>query len=402
MVYAVSDHSATAIQIVALSIFLVVTVIWAARLAGESIFEEVRENTWDIQKLSSLGPWMMTWGKLLGATIYGWYGGAICLLVFIASPGDLPGRMTIAAICLCAAVLAHSSTLLSALLSIRRPGANKSATGNFVTFVSLVAIATLLVNGQALSENILWYDKQYAFPDFLLYSIFVFALWTTVGAYRLMCSELQVRTAPSVWAGFTVFMGAYAAGFAKPSSTLEPASIVLSVCFGTALTLTYVAVFWDPKNLLVFRQIKLLVQRRNWRRVAEELPAWSVSLTIAVLIAIALLISAEQVPVAEQQSVYLGTFALPLIVLTARDVALLHYFAFSADARRPELAMLVYLALLYWLVPGLLRLLDLQILAKLVLPPVMAQPGFSLLVASAHLILVLWLLRTRWQGRLAQ
>ena len=33
-----------------------------------SIAWEIRERTWDQQRLSSLGPWQMAWGKLLGTT----------------------------------------------------------------------------------------------------------------------------------------------------------------------------------------------------------------------------------------------------------------------------------------------------------------------------------------------
>ena len=55
--------------------------------AGASVIDEITEHTWDQQRMSALQPWAMTWGKLAGATSYGWYGGLICLLV--AVPGAL-------------------------------------------------------------------------------------------------------------------------------------------------------------------------------------------------------------------------------------------------------------------------------------------------------------------------
>ena len=56
--------------------------------AGASVIDEITEHTWDQQRMSALQPWAMTWGKLAGATSYGWYGGLICLLV--AVPGTMP------------------------------------------------------------------------------------------------------------------------------------------------------------------------------------------------------------------------------------------------------------------------------------------------------------------------
>ena len=55
--------------------------------AGASVIDEITEHTWDQQRMSALQPWAMTWGKLAGATSYGWYGGLICLLV--AVPGAM-------------------------------------------------------------------------------------------------------------------------------------------------------------------------------------------------------------------------------------------------------------------------------------------------------------------------
>src|SRR6185312_4131289 len=62
--------------------------------ASDAVTEEVRARTWDWQRLSTLGPWQMTWGKLVGATALGWYGAAWCIaamavaqLSFASKPG---------------------------------------------------------------------------------------------------------------------------------------------------------------------------------------------------------------------------------------------------------------------------------------------------------------------------
>ena len=45
---------------------------YASVLAARSLSEEVRQHTWDWQRLSALTPWQMAWGKLLGATVPAW------------------------------------------------------------------------------------------------------------------------------------------------------------------------------------------------------------------------------------------------------------------------------------------------------------------------------------------
>ncbi len=61
---------------VAVVLYYFIVVIWGARNAALCVVGEIRERTWDLQRLSSLGAAEMTWGKLFGATAYNWYGGA--------------------------------------------------------------------------------------------------------------------------------------------------------------------------------------------------------------------------------------------------------------------------------------------------------------------------------------
>ena len=67
----------------AMTLFLIITLLWGARQAMDSVAEEYRDRTWDTQRLSALSPWQMVWGKWLGCTIMVWYAGLICLLVYL-------------------------------------------------------------------------------------------------------------------------------------------------------------------------------------------------------------------------------------------------------------------------------------------------------------------------------
>ena len=86
--------------------------------------------------------------------------------------------------------------------------------------------------------------------------------------------------------------------------------------------------------------------------------------------------------------------------MALRDIALLHYFGFAQKSQRPELTTLVYLALLYWLIPGLLKLMQLDGVAMLFLPPVSARPLVSIAVICLHLSVIGFLLFKRWRRRM--
>ena len=64
-------------------IFYAIVVVWGTRNAATAVVGEIRDRTWDMQRLSSLSAATMTWGKLFGSTIYNWFGGAICLAVLL-------------------------------------------------------------------------------------------------------------------------------------------------------------------------------------------------------------------------------------------------------------------------------------------------------------------------------
>ncbi len=58
--------------------YCVFTYIWSTRLAAETVIREINANTWSFQVMTSMSPVKMAIGKLLGSTIYIWYGNFIC------------------------------------------------------------------------------------------------------------------------------------------------------------------------------------------------------------------------------------------------------------------------------------------------------------------------------------
>ena len=101
--------------------FAAIVLLWGTQLAGASVVEESRDRTWDAQRMSAIGPWTMTWGKLLGAPAFAWYGGLILLLIFLTTGSDLkvPVIQT-AAVMICSAILMHATALNASVLAARK------------------------------------------------------------------------------------------------------------------------------------------------------------------------------------------------------------------------------------------------------------------------------------------
>ena len=105
----------------ALILFSLLAFLWGTRLASEALITEIREHTWDSQRMSVIGPWSMTWGKLLGSTIYPWYGALICLLVYLTSKPALGLSVIETAVLMVGSgLLGQAIGLLSSLQAIRK------------------------------------------------------------------------------------------------------------------------------------------------------------------------------------------------------------------------------------------------------------------------------------------
>ena len=67
--------------------YILVVLFWGSRIAAAAMVREIVDKTWDQQRLSSMGAWGMTWGKLFGSTSYVWYGCGLLLAVALISLG---------------------------------------------------------------------------------------------------------------------------------------------------------------------------------------------------------------------------------------------------------------------------------------------------------------------------
>jgi hypothetical protein len=365
------------VHTVALTIYFFLVHLWGTRLASEAVSEEVRDRTWDLQRLSALGPWAMTWGKLFGATVFSWYGGAICVLAIAVSAAGDPrfestGWLVLALVA--SAVALHGASLAASLQAARKDTRIGHRFGMLMLLVPIFAALVgipMLGRGQ-LHAPVEWYGWETDRIVFLAASAVSFALWAVFGAYREMCRELQVRTLPWAWPCFALFTAAWVTGLASGELLGAGKAFVIFglVC---AIALTYYALFAEVTTAMVIRRSLARFRAGDWRRALQEVPAWPTTLLLAALFAAAApFVLADVGNFGGVRIQKLQEFAvhapIALVLATARDCAILVFFASAPRPRRVEAATLLYIVLLWWIVPGLLAAIGLGSLAQLVMP----------------------------------
>jgi hypothetical protein len=398
LVYAASDDKMTSVAVAAGIIAAGLLGVWGTRSSADCVIEEVRARTWDAQRMSAIGPWAMTWGKLLGAASFAWYGGLMALAaVLAASPaGWAHPAAKVVALIAAAALLLQCVACLAGISAARKGYARQGSVGAWLIVLLLVALGPGI--GFVSSEHapVAWWGERYGAMNLMLASTACFAAWAAFGVYRTLCGELQVRTTPWAFAAFALFLTAYVAGFwVVPGAGLPQArNAVLIAGLLVAGILTYVQLFAEQTGVIVFRHVQVRLARREWRRALEEMPCWPVGFALAsvfcilgVLLLPPVLLDARELVLAP----------LPLTLLLARDICIFLFFAFGRLPRRVEAATLFYLGILYLLAPWLLSAAGSKALADLVLPPVFLAPGKAAVVAAVQAALAAALVVWRWR-----
>lgn len=376
----------TALISLAIGLYGLLVGLWGGRNAADTVISEVNEGTWDFQRLSSLSPFSLALGKLLGSTCYAWYGGLMVWLVYVvASAEDLSGYYLFcnAVLLLEAGLICHAAALFSSLQSMHgvRIGREKIRSGThhalgvltglfFYTAISASPqTRALAYKAPARTPEVVWYGATYEFSGFALCFGLVLLAWLMAGIHAQMKAHLQVRSGPWLWISFVLFMMFYMAGFGDNPLVGDTASRVpLGVALMTGLFFFYSTAFMESWSGMSYRRVLEAAQKKQYARMLSLSPRWMVTLLI-VLVTTALFIVGN----IGEPMVWL--YALAILCFSIRDVAILHYFRLAPNARRAMAATAFWLFMLYGLLPMLLNAMNLKGLAGLFLP--MTEPRYG-------------------------
>ena len=378
----------------ALTLFMLITLLWGARQTIDSVIEEYRERTWDTQRLSALAPWEMTWGKLLGSTIMVWYSAIICLLTYSVANHNTSQLPILLFYCICVALIVQSASLLLGLLAIQR-GQTKSGSIFLLAVIGFLLIAPWLADLSDASyymqpiSTIDWYGMLFATDYFHRISLLLILFWCNVGNYRLMTQELGMRTQPWVWLGFILFLIIYLGGFIPNSS--YPFSLAT---FGVCSALTYVGILVERNDAMRIRRLSTYLSRHNWQRASEEIPIWWLSFVLMLPFAFWLSLSDHPL---SQFSTTFHFYPLAIVLILLRDCAIYLYFLYGKNPQRAFSLTLLVGALLYGVIPGIFNAVGQHSLSALFFPLWAESTGGALICATLQTGFVVNLLYHRWK-----
>ncbi len=379
---------------VARLMFLAIVVVWGTYNAARSVVGEIRDRTWDSQRLSSLGAGTMMWGKLFGSTVFNWAGGLICLAVIAAESINtgIAGAFAEVVYYLAMGVIAQAFSLSASLIGARR---RQGRTG-FEVFLYqlaglLAAIAVAVIadpTGSSIgtfprTDTLRWWNQTVPTSAFLLASLAVFTGWMLTGCYRQMRLELKLSNGPWVWLGFLIFMIGYAAGFdAFAPLHFDDITGRLMLAALVCAGLAYITAVLEPKSAVQLRWLGGEFARFHLGAAFGHLQCWMMSFLGAAIIAGALMLRfglAHQGPELATTGAVLG--------FVTRDLGIIVLMAMLTRRRGSDLLALAVLLVAYWLMPSILHSLQYYGGQALFLPnrtdPLWMSPAASWLEAVA-------------------
>ena len=271
--------------------FIFIGILWGMKTSSDAILDEYNDKTWDWQKMSSIGPWKLALGKLIGSTIYNWYGALICwgLFMYSATYTDQPNSELKTGFLLVTIMIGlHGLMILIALQLIRRTNASTKIKSNriFLTGLLFAGVLSSIFSYLTFFDNgsniqLTWYGLTIPTLDFLLFSSVVYTLWILAGLYRSMRTELQFTDPPSWWIFFLIFHFIFQYGFFLPIGKmfdLSALSTTLTLLFVETLLLIYLLALSENKDIVLFRKLINALKSYYFPTFYKYVPLWLITL----------------------------------------------------------------------------------------------------------------------------
>lgn len=373
--------------------FLVI--VWGASLAAESMLAEVRGHTWENQRMTAMSGWQMTWGKLFGGTIYAWYGALLALTVYLLSAPQSPMlTMKHVALLLLAGIFSQAFALLSSMQILKKDRAIARSQATLYAVAGLLAALPMLQLGFAAEGTVQWYRFSVARIDFALVSLLLCAGWAVTGVYRTMRSELQISNGIGVWLLFVLFLMGYLAGFVPDIDLIHwrTTSARLLIAALAVLSLTYLMVLVESKDPVIFSRLRAAAAAGDWRLLNHNLPCWMATLAVALVVCVALALT---FPV--ERGLQSSLFFIALFLFVLRDVAIVLWSNFSLRRKRADMTAILYLAVLYLLLPAIVDAMGWDSLNLLFYPQWRENVPVATALIAVQSTLFLGLAAWRWR-----
>ena len=410
------DSTLSGLQYAAELLFGIAVFLWGGRLAADAVVQEIADRTWDSQRMSSLGPWGMSWGKLFGAPICAWAAALPALAAMVYAAPDIASGLRVAATYALLGVLCHAVALTLSLQSVRKgrqPGRLKTLFFHLLALAVVLPFAYFLVWSDSLPADfdLRWFFVPLTSEEFALASALVFSAWAVLGVYRQMRLELQKPTGPTAWLAFLAFLIVYQTGLIVGSGyeldkflwDLAGESLVGTHWVSVALlaaglllsSLVYLAIFTEPKSMIGLRQAWEAFRRGDLRGLWLHTPRWAVTLKLTAIVAILILVFVRLPESAANYEIELHRYVLASFLFLLRNVGIVLLCNFMAPGGRGDMAAFIVLAVLSLIAPMIVAGAPDSVTA-IFWPPVTGSWASTLIPILAQIVLVGGLLARVW------
>ncbi|MDR2260745.1 MAG: hypothetical protein LBE06_07430 [Azoarcus sp.] len=368
------DGGGQTIRMLACLGFLAMTALGGAKEASGALREEFSCGTWDSQRMSSLTPWQMVWGKLFGSTLYVWYGGVILLgVAAFAAHGEGARIENIAltgVIFVEVALFLQCSAMLSTLCAWRMNRQTKQTMiGILVVFLFVFLmwgmICGIVVYDSDKFETIAWRHQVWDLQDLRdLFALFLFLLiaWVFIALWQVMRAEFLLRNHLGWWLAFYTFWLLWGAGFVEKNWFVFFLSAVLVVWVSI-----YLFLFSGRKDQMAWLRLLTAFRRRDIRLLQHLAPGWLISFAVLVVLCVCALFAAGK------QEGALFVFFASGLSFVVRDIVFILWINLVA-ARRPDVTAVLYLLVAYCVLPSFF--------GNLFLPPFLSRDYMKLLFST--------------------
>jgi len=223
--------------------------------------------------------------------------------------------------------------------------------------------------------------------------------WGVIGVWWMMAREMQERGLPTAWLGFALWVTIYLTGLLL--GKMGPGSGVMvtsGVAFLVTLSMSLMVVWFEPRDFVFWRRLMLNFDQGDTKRFLQDMPCWLSTLPVALIAAIFLALFGKA-PMGFGASGGEWAIALVIWLFALRDIAILHFFSLGRKTGKVVITTMVYLMVLYLIVPNVLFSLGMDAIAHVLIPNPLDQPwvalGAALINAGAAVVLTHW----RWSER---
>ena len=414
-----TDANST-LKYVSIGGFVFLGMLWGIKSASNSILDEYNEKTWDWQKMSIIGAWKLTVGKLFGSTIYNWYSALICLVIYLFTclqDGTLDQGLPNAALLILSMISLHGIIILMALQLIRKSDGRIKVKSNrvfIIAFLLFGSVSRLIFFGifSAFSFtqiSLKWYGIPFNTVIISLFSSLFYCAWIVAAVYRSMRAELQYSDKPTWWLLFIatnfLFQFGFFIGYEGMSFKIS-LLVAIASYFAQLVFITYILALTEPKDVVNFRTLQNAWLQKKKDLFLQNAPLWMITLPISFLfglLTVILVIVLGQKEITqniqekfdfELTSVSVA-FLISIFGFIIRDLSALLLFHFSSNAKRANVAMYFYFFLVYFVLPMLFSGNDNLTAAFFPSPKssTILMVAFPLIEAAV----VLWFLLKRWK-----